>query len=98
MATMNLPDNPNTSTATVGKDYLLYVNIGTVAAPTWQVAGGQKGASLAMKADDIDVSNKASGGWSAKLAGLKSWSIDLDGLLLLNDAGIEALRQAFLQG
>ena len=98
MATMNLPDNPNTSTATVGKDYLLYVNIGTVAAPTWQVVGGQKGASLAMKADDIDVSNKASGGWSAKLAGLKSWSIDLDGLLLLNDAGIEALRQAFLQG
>ena len=97
MATVNLPENPSTSTATVGKDYLLYVNTGTVTVPVWQIVGGQRGASLALKADEIDVANKSTGGWSAKLAGLKSWSIDLDGLLLLNDAGIEALRQAFWQ-
>ena len=98
MGEIVLPNSPTTTTATVGKDYLLYVNVGTVPAPTWQIVGGQRSASLALKADEIDVSNKASGGWTAKLAGLKSWSIDLDGLLLLNDTGIDALRQAFWQG
>jgi TP901-1 family phage major tail protein len=95
---VTLATNPSTSSATVGKDYLLYVNKGTVAAPVWQVVGGQRSASLSMSADEIDVSDKASGGWAATLAGMRSWSIDLDALLLLNDAGINILRQAFMQG
>ncbi|SFM09128.1 phage tail tube protein [Pelosinus propionicus] len=92
-----LPTNPSTSKATVGKDYLAYINTGTVDIPDWTLIGGQRGASLGLTADEIDVSNKGSGGWSAKLAGNKSWSIDLDGLLLLNNDGIEALRRVFNQ-
>ncbi len=92
-----LPDNPNSSNATVGKDYLVSVNTGTVEDPVWTLIGGQRSASLGMTADEIDIGNKSSGGWAAKLAGIKSWNIDLDGLLLLQNAGIEALRRAFNQ-
>ena len=94
----NLPKNPNISTATVGKDYLLMVNKGTYAVPAWTVVGGQRNSKLTEKADSIDVSDKSSGGWSSKLAGLKSWSIDLSGLVMLNDEGVDVLEVAFRAG
>lgn len=94
----NLPKNPNTSTATVGKDYLLEVNKGTYASPTWTVVGGQRNSKLTEKADSIDVSDKSTGGWAAKLAGMKSWSIDLSGLVMLNNEGVEVLEVAFRAG
>lgn len=94
-----LPDAPTTSMATVGKDYLVFVCTGSSwETPTWTLIGGQRGASLSRKADEIDISNKADSGWKATLAGLKSWSIDLDGLMLLNDEGVDALETAFVQG
>lgn len=95
---ITLPENPSVSSATVGKDYLLSVNTGTVAVPVWALIGGQRGASLARSAEEIDVSHKGSGGWGAKKAGLRSWSIDLDGLVLLSDVGIAALEYAFQNG
>jgi TP901-1 family phage major tail protein len=97
-AAVTLPDNPSTSSATVGKDYLLYVNTGTVAAPVWTLIGGQRGSSLGRTADSIDTSHKTSGGWKSSKAGLRGWSIDLDGLVLLGDLGIEALETAFTEG
>lgn len=93
-----LPTNPSVSSATVGKDYLLYVNTGTVAVPVWTLVGGQRGASLARTADSIDISHKTSGGWKSMKAGLRGWSIDLDGLVLLQDAGLQALEAAFMDG
>jgi TP901-1 family phage major tail protein len=95
---VTLPDNPSTSNATVGKDYLLYINTGTVAVPVWTLIGGQRGSSLGRTADSIDTSHKTSGGWKSAVAGLRGWSIDLDGLVLLNDLGIEALETAFNEG
>lgn len=95
---ITLPVNPSTSSATVGKDFLLYVNTGTVAIPVWTLIGGQRGASLARSAEEIDVSHKGSGGWGAKKAGLRSWSLDLDGLVLAADSGIAALEYAFQNG
>lgn len=95
---VTLPDNPSTSAATVGKDYLLYVNTGTVATPVWTMIGGQRGSSLSRSADSIDVSHKTSGGWKSTKAGLRGWSIDLDGLCLLSDTGLEALETAFNAG
>lgn len=93
-----LPVNPSVSSATVGKDYLLYVNTGTVNSPTWTLVGGQRGASLARTADSIDISHKTSGGWKSMKAGLRGWSIDLDGLVLLQDPGVQALEEAFMGG
>ena len=42
MAITQLPENPSQSTATVGKDYLLYVDTGTSNEPKWTVVGGQR--------------------------------------------------------
>ena len=86
-----------TSKATAGKDYLLYVNTGTTeAAPTWTLVGGQRSGDLSRKADEIDASDKTSGGWKATLPGLRSWSIDLESVYLAGDTGAKFLEAAFL--
>lgn len=95
---ITLPENPSVSSATVGKDYLLSVNTGTVAVPVWTLIGGQKSSDLNRTADSIDVSHKTTGGWKSNKAGLRGWSIDLSGLLLLQDAGVAALDYAFTNG
>lgn len=95
---ITLPSNPDISAAEVGKDFLLYVNTGTMALPEWQMIGGQRNSGLSRQADSIDVSHKTSGGWSATKAGLRSWSIDLSGLVLLQDIGVRALSVAFESG
>ena len=93
-----LPENPSQSNATVGKDYLLSINTGTVAVPVWTLVGGQRGASLSRTADEIKVGHKTSGGWNSVKAGLRSWGIDLSGLVLLQDEGVRALETAFMNG
>lgn len=98
MADITLPDNPSTQAAEVGKDFLLDVNTGTAAIPTWTLVGGQRNSSLGRTADEIDVSHKTSGGWKSVKAGLRGWSIDLDSLVLLNDLGFQVLEQGFAQG
>lgn len=93
-----LPNNPSVQSATVGKDYLLKINTGTTETPVWTMIGAQRSADLSRSADTIDISHKTSGGWKASKPGLRSWSVDLSGLMLLNDAGIVALEYAFMQG
>lgn len=88
-----------TSTATAGKDYLIYLNTGTTeAAPTWTLLGGQRSGDLNREADEIDASHKTSGGWKSTLPGLRSWSIDLETVYLAGDAGAKFLEAAFLAG
>lgn len=95
---ITLPTNPSVSSASVGKDFILKINTGTAAVPEWTTIGGQRGASLKRTADEIDVSDKVSGGWKAVKAGLRSWSVDLDGLVVLSDVGLQALEQGFMEG
>ena len=88
-----------TSTATAGKDYLIYLNTGTTeAAPTWTLLGGQRSGDLNREADEIDASHKTSGGWKSTLLGLRSWSIDLETVYLAGDIGAKFLEAAFLAG
>lgn len=88
-----------TSNATVGKDYLIYLNTGTTeAAPTWTLLGGQRSGDLNREADEIDASHKTSGGWKSTLPGLRSWSIDLETVYLAGDAGAKFLEAAFSEG
>lgn len=88
-----------TSTATAGKDYLIYLNTGTTeAAPTWTLLGGQRSGDLNREADEIDASHKTSGGWKSTLPGLRSWSIDLETVYLAGDTGAKFLEDAFLAG
>lgn len=83
-----------------GKQVLLYINFGegaTFENPVWTLIGGQKTANFSMSADDIDASNKASGGWGEKYAGIKSTEISLDGIICNGDEGYGALKDAFIK-
>lgn len=100
MATVKkaLAPTKNANLATVGKNYLLYLNTGTdeESGAEWTLLGGQRSGDLSRKSDSIDASHKGSGGWKTTLPGLKEWSIDLETLLMTNDEGLKALEQAFL--
>ena len=60
--------------------------------------GGQKGCTLTMEAADIDVSNKNDFGWTSTIGGAKSWSVSSEGQFLTDDAGQQALMDAFVAG
>ena len=95
---ITLPVNPSTSSAEVGKDFLLYLNLGTVGSPTWTLIGGQRNSSLGRTADSIDLSNKSNNGWKSFKPGMRGWSLDLDGLIVLSDSGFAAMEYAFQNG
>lgn len=91
----------DTSNKLLGKNVLLYINYGegaTVAAPVWTLIGGQQSADLSMSADDIDVSDKNSGGWGETVAGIKSTELTLEGIICNGDEGYAALKDAFIKG
>lgn len=98
MPITQLPENPSTLAATLGKDFLLYVNTGTADAPKWSVVGGQRSTSLKRTADEIDGSDKTTGGWKVSLAGLRGWSMEAESIVILSDAGRETLDFAFNNG
>ena len=75
---------------TKGLDILVYVGSKAV--------GGQKGCTLTMEAETIDVSNKNDFGWASTIGGAKSWSVSCDGQFIANDEGQKALMSAFVAG
>ena len=75
---------------TKGLDILVYVGSKAV--------GGQKGCTLTMEAETIDVSNKNDFGWSSTIGGAKTWSVSCDGQFIANDEGQKALMTAFVAG
>jgi TP901-1 family phage major tail protein len=82
-----------------GLEVLLYVNVPDAqGTPVKTVVAGQRGATLSMTADDIDVTDKTTEGYKAFLAGLKEWNISCDGLVCIDDVGYKALVDAFLAG
>ena len=62
------------------------------------VVGGQRNASLEMSAETIDSTVKSTGGWAAKIPGLKSWTSSCDGIYFLDDTGLAAAQTAFMNG
>ena len=85
------------ASAVAGKDILLAV---------WDTTGehilavaGQQGLTINRTADTIEVSTKdTEGGWKASIAGMKEWSIDLDGLYVTSDESQSILSNAFTSG
>ena len=75
---------------TKGLDILVYVGANAV--------GGQKGCTLTMEAETIDVSNKNDFGWASTIGGAKSWSVSCDGQFIADDQGQKALMNAFVNG
>ena len=77
-----------------GLEVLLYVDIDGV--PT--AVAGQRGASLSMSADELDITDKTTEGYKAYLAGLKEWTISCDGLVCIGDTAYDKLVATFLEG
>ena len=59
---------------TAGKNYLVYVNVGTdeTTGAEWLLLGGQRTSDVSRKADSIDASHKGTDGWKATIQALKS--------------------------
>ena len=60
-----------------------------------QLIGGQQNCSLSMETETYDASTKDSGVWSEEEAVGVSWSVDCDGLIVVDDAGLKALFDAW---
>jgi len=93
------PENPAVSgLATLGIKYLFYVAKGTYPSIEWVLVGAQRSADMSCEADDIDLSNKVGNGWKNGMAGARGWSVDLGGLMLLQDDGIAIIKQCWRSG
>ena len=85
------------SKAIAGKDILLCV-FNSDGSKLLAVAG-QQGLTINRSADSIEVTSKdTKGGWKSKIAGMKEWSIDNDGLYVASDESHKALGSAFENG
>ena len=79
---------------TRGLDVLVYVG----EASNKKAIGGQKGCTLSLEADTIDVSNKNDFGWASTISGAKSWTVSCEGQFIADDQGQQALFDAFVAG
>ena len=82
------------SRAVAGKDILLAI---------WNADGskllaisGQQGLTINRSSEAIEITSKdTKGGWKSKLAGMKEWSIENEGLYVPNDESHTLLSKAF---
>ncbi len=89
--------NENITKAVAGKNLLLTIWDRT--GENLLVIGGQQGLTINRSADSIEINSKdTDGGWKSKLAGMKEWSIDTDGLYINGDAAHKRLSEAFEEG
>lgn len=61
-----------------------------------QIIGGQQGAIFSRQASIINITNKINGEWEEYLTGSKGWSVNCNGLYLINSHSLEELEEAFL--
>ena len=73
-----------------GLDLMIYVGETPI--------GGQRGASIEMSSETLDVSTKTTGDWTAKINGAKSWTSSCEGIVFTGDAGYKAAVDAFIAG
>lgn len=84
----------STTKALAGKDIILAIFDAT--GTELLAVSGQQGLSINRTADSIEVSSKdTKGGWRSKIAGMKEWSIDNDGLYVPTDETHKILGKAF---
>lgn len=76
-----------------GKDILLCVFDATGA--TLLAIAGQQSLTINREKETIELNSKTAAGWKQSLHGLKSWSIDNDGLYVKSDNSHKALEKAF---
>lgn len=97
LTTENLKDLPKMGRQTqaeAGKNTLLL--IAETKDPTkWLLIGGQRSTPLDRNADSIDATSKDNGDYAVKIAGMKTWSISYEGLMLLSDDSYKIMDSLF---
>lgn len=84
----------NATKAIAGKDIILAVFDETGA--DLLAVSGQQGLTINRSAESIEIGSKdGSSGWRGKIAGMKEWSIDNDGLYVPSDETHRILGKAF---
>lgn len=78
-----------------GCDVLIKVANASGLIGTYKTIGGQTGATLNRSAETVDVTDKTNSGWKESMAGLKEWSLDCDGFIVIDDTGIAVLDECF---
>ena len=61
-----------------------------------KAVGGQLGATFSRSTKSIDITNQINPQWQESLAGIKSWSIQCNGLYILNSESLSLLEDAFM--
>ncbi len=95
------PVRPEVNEKLLGKNVLVFLNYGesaTEAAPVWALLGGQRSASFTASAEEIDVSDKTSGGYGETLPGLKTTELEMELVIKTNDETVAQLYEAFDAG
>lgn len=80
-----------------GKSMVVYVNVGTDAAPQWEPVAGQRGFSRSRTASSIDAGDKLSS-VRKKLAGDREESYSLSGTYVPDDIAFQKLDNAYRSG
>lgn len=64
------------------------------------IVGGQTETTLNREREEIDTTDKTSGGYSTRLPGIRSWSVDLSGFVILGDPNesFDLLEDAYENG
>ena len=85
-------------TKLLGKDVLAFLNFGEGASyedPNWALIGGQRSADYSASAEEIDTTDKTSGGYGDTEPGLKTIELSLELLIKPGDETVGALYDAF---
>lgn len=81
-------------TASAGKDILLAVY--SADGSNLLAVSGQQGLTINRSADSLEITSKDTlGGWKSKLAGMKEWTVDTDGIYSMTDESHKVLTTAF---
>lgn len=82
----------------LGKNVLAFLNFGEAAtyeSPVWALIGGQRSADYSASAEEIDTTDKTSGGYGDAEPGLKSVELSMELLVKPGDETVKALYEAF---
>lgn len=83
------------ATKTSGLNWLVKINTsGNNASPTWTTIVSQSNAKFQIKNKAIDVTGKDDAGWDAFIPGQSSWTLSLDGFIVLTDPGYQQIETA----
>lgn len=75
---------------TAGKNWFVRINDSGFV----QIAA-QRGGSITLEVDGIDITSKDNAAWSDILPGVKSWSLEVDGLIIESEQAQQKMLDAF---